>query len=133
MGNPQFEALKSQGQVVAVRILGQPDKVSKGEAVVRQWTPKERMMRSLKAFAIWFAIAALSIAIPILHFILVPLFLIVSFVMAAVVYAHASMVLGGAGTCPYCGAELEIVKKPDSWPLDDVCAKCSRHVAIEKA
>lgn len=124
--------LREQGQPAQVRILGKPDKRSSGEVFIRHWTPKERLLRSLKAFFIWLFIAILSIAIPILHFVLVPLFLLIAFVMSFIVYAHSSMILGGVGTCPFCGETLEIVKKPDRWPLDDICSKCSRHVVIEK-
>ena len=133
MADIDIEALRAQGQAIGVRIIGKPDRRSSGEVVIRQWSPKERLARALRTFGIWFFIALLSVAIPILHFFLVPLFLLVAFAMTFIVYSHSSMVLGGAGNCPYCGEALEIVKKPDRWPLDDVCAKCSRHVVIEKA
>ena len=127
-----IEALRSQGQSTAVSIFGKPDKHSSGEVFIQQWTPQQRLLRALKAFFIWFFIALVSLFIPILHFILVPLFLLAAFVMGFIVYAHSSMVLGGTGSCPFCGAAMEILKKPNQWPLDDICDKCSRHVVIEK-
>lgn len=44
-----------------------------------EYSYKERLTRSLKTFFIWFGITIVSVLIPVLHFIVVPLFLILSF------------------------------------------------------
>lgn len=122
-----------EGDPIPVLILGKPDKVSHGEVRMRTWAPRDRAIRAAKTLAIWLGITFLSVAIPLLHFVLVPLFFLIGVILAAVAYSQRSAVLGGKGTCPFCGADLEIVKNRDRWPLDDVCSNCSRHVTIEKA
>ncbi|MBN8550439.1 MAG: hypothetical protein J0M12_14085 [Deltaproteobacteria bacterium] len=133
MNTSAGEAPSAQAPVTNVRILGKPDKESSGTVHIKHWTPQERLLRALKTFAIWFFIALLSVFIPILHFVLVPLALLLAFIFSFMAYGQSSVVLGGSGSCPFCSARLDIVRKPDRWPLDDICSSCSRHVRIEKA
>lgn len=50
-------------------------------------TPSERLKISFKKFAFMLALAIASVFIPVLHFFLVPLFLILSFVLGFKAYA----------------------------------------------
>lgn len=98
----------------------------------RTWTPNQRRIRAIKTFALWWGLALVSLFIPILHFVLVPLFLLIGLIAPPFVFASKTVILGGNGTCPFCGKSFEIFKCKDEWPLHDVCAECQRHVRIEK-
>jgi hypothetical protein len=126
------DSIKTMGKRVPVRLTGKPNHIATGEVYVRAWSSSDRTKRAIKTFCVWLAVAVLSVAVPILHFFLVPLFFVLAVIMAGVTYAQTSVVLGGEGTCPFCGAKLDIVKKSNRWPLDEVCDRCKRHVSVEK-
>lgn len=117
---------------IPVLLLGKPDKRSEGRVRIQRWSTAQRTSRAGKTFLIWFAVALLSVAIPLLHFFLVPLFLLIAVVLSAFAYAQESAVLGGEAICPFCGKPFPIAKTRDRWPLDDICTQCSRHVSIVK-
>ncbi len=99
---------------------------------VQMWGLPQRRLRCLRTLGIWWGLALVSIAVPILHFILVPLFLLIGLVAAPVAMQRKSMVLGGKGRCPFCAEPFVIVAHPDRWPLRDICTACHRHVSIER-
>lgn len=108
-------------------------KTSAGEVSILTWTKRERTARAVKSLAGVWALAAFSILVPVLHFFLVPGFLLAGPLLATFLYRQHSTVSGGNGTCPACGKPFEIVKARDEWPLRDICNACHEHVRIEKA
>lgn len=70
------------------------------------YTAQERAMRSLKVFFMFFGAAIFSIAIPVLHFFLVPAFLIAAFVMAYIKYKDVGSIDLSNFTCPLCQKNL---------------------------
>ena len=117
---------------MSVKILSDAGKESKGEVFVQAFPPRERLFRALKFLGLGWGAAVVAVFIPLLHFVLVPLFLILGPVAAVWAYGQASVVLGGLGLCPNCGASLPIERGPDRWPLDDLCTQCRERVKIEK-
>jgi hypothetical protein len=105
-------------------------KTSSGKVTIQRWSKKERFRRAAKFLAGAWALAVLSILLPIAHFFLVPAFFLAGPIGAYFVFKHESAVSGGHGICPGCGASFDIVKSPDRWPLEDVCSKCRTHVSI---
>ena len=99
---------------------------------LERWSPRQRKIRGLKSLGLWWGLAVLSVAIPILHFLLVPLFFALGLVLPFVAMRRQSIVLGGKGTCPYCSKPFTIARQPDRWPLQDICTACNRHVTIFK-
>jgi len=102
------------------------------EVYVRHWTQKEKALRTIKSFTVWLMIAIISVFIPILHFILVPIFLLACLIFTFSAYSKSSIVVGGLGTCPYCNKPFDVASADNRWPLSDVCSSCHRHVQIEK-
>lgn len=79
-------------------------------------TPPQRMQLALKKFGIFFGLGIISVFIPVLHFFLVPLFLLLSIVVSIKTY----------------GKEFHLVlKKPEG------CLECSKplkeDVALDEA
>ena len=107
------------------------DKSTSGVVSVCRWTDSQRKWRGIKTLLIVWGLALLTLFIPILHFILVPILLLAGPIAASVSYAQRSLVLGGEGLCPNCNAKFPIAKAREAWPLDDICTKCNRHVKIE--
>lgn len=106
---------------------------SAGIAYIRSWSPKQRIIRALLTLLAVWIVAALAVLIPILHFILVPLLLLLGPIIASIVYTKKSAVIGGDGVCPACKEKFEVASSRDSWPLSDICSHCSERVKISKS
>jgi hypothetical protein len=129
---------KIRGRATSVRVTTAGDKHGDGEVYVQSWDAPARTKRALKWLAILWALAAFSAIFPLVHFVLVPGLLVAGPIAAFLILQQESVVLGGHGKCPACGAPLEIVRgnyfKPmDRWPLNDTCANCREDVLVEKA
>ncbi len=122
---------RSKGQSYNAKILGK-DKSCPAEIFIKSWTPTQLKFRAIKSLCTWWGLALLSILIPIAHFFLVPMFLLLGLVFPFITYGKSSVILGGLGTCPYCDKPFEIAQAPNRWPMNDICSDCSRHVKIEK-
>jgi len=104
----------------------------KGNVSVESWEKPERLRRAIKTLGLGWGLAFISIFLPGAHFFLVPGFFVGGPVAAYLVSRQRSVVLGGEGICPNCGAKLIIVRGPVQWPLEDVCTQCQNHVRIEE-
>lgn len=106
---------------------------SKGEILIQFWNKKERTKRALKFGGMCWGFAIVCVFIPLLHFILVPGFLIAGPIVAFVVLSRESAILGGKGLCPYCNAALPIARAPYRFPISDLCTQCQSSLKIEPA
>ena len=104
---------------------------SNGQVDVIRWDQRQRMHRALKWGGGCFGLAVVSIALPIVHFFLVPGFLLATPFIAAFIHQQASMVQGGEFTCPYCQKMSAVAKGKELWPLTDQCGHCSKTVRME--
>lgn len=105
--------------------------VSTGIVQIQNWTQRERSMRALKFGAMTFGFAVVSILIPLLHFFLVPSFLLATPIVAYLTYGVESTVLGGTGICPLCQKSFIIAKTTPKFPLNDICDVCKNSVKIK--
>ena len=92
----------------------------------------ERLKISLKKFALFFLIAMVSILIPVFHFVLVPLFLILSIIFAVKAYSTQYILkIQGACHCVECQQPMKT-----EFFLDDNlrlgCDKCFAKYLVEK-
>jgi hypothetical protein len=127
----KLEALEEELPPVSVRLFSGTD-AADGIVFIRSFTQGQMRLRGLRVLTIFWAIAAVTIFIPILHFILVPGFLIGGIVASAAARRQKSIVAGGKGSCPKCGVGFLLVKSADRWPLGEVCPKCGAQIRIEK-
>lgn len=71
-------------------------------------TSKERLKIAAKKFLLFFALAVVSIFVPVLHFVLVPTFLLIAVIMGIREYSIKYKLENGNGTkCPGCTAPLK--------------------------
>lgn len=126
------EKLAERGAKQLVTLVTSAGLSSSGQVFIQHWSPKQQLWRAAKTLLLLWGIAALTVLIPIAHFVLVPLFLVAGPVAASIVYKQHATVLGGSGVCPKCNREFEIVAAKDRWPLKDLCSACYQQVTILK-
>ncbi len=101
------------------------DRSSEGQVIRRDFSGSERILRALKVGGILFGAAVLTVFVPVLHFVLVPLFLILSLVFGITTWLAKGEVISGEVNCPSCGAKNVLRKAPESWPKQERCSGCS--------
>lgn len=94
---------------------------------------KARMQRSLKTAATCLLIAGGSLCIPIAHFILVPLTLLISPFIIYKVHSQSTKIIRSQLACPKCHKPLAVLSLQERYPLFENCAECHREIRIEQA
>lgn len=103
-----------------------------GEVRVVHWPKSQRRKRAFRLAGIFFVLGVVSLAIPGLHFILTPAFLLATPVVFFLQLGKDSEIEGGEGTCPGCSAPIQVMKEPVRWPLTQNCSQCSRQLYLNK-
>ncbi len=91
----------------------------------------ERFRKAMKTFAIVFAIALISILVPVFHFVLVPLFLIASIILAVRQYNKVYEFDLKGVQCPQCKDDLKegLLTTKES-KLSVYCFTCRRNLSV---
>ncbi|RMH52453.1 MAG: hypothetical protein D6682_01915 [Zetaproteobacteria bacterium] len=108
----------------------------RSEAVMRlyRFGEAERRMRAIRTLLLFWLIAAVSVLIPIAHFILVPGFLIGGVVAARRVWHRAAEGVDVSGGCPACGREITIdLEKQADLPQWHDCPHCGDPLELAAA
>ena len=113
-----------------IRILGN-DVESSATISVKHFSFGMRVFRAIRVGILLLIVTLLMILIPILHFVLVPVGLIFTFIFFSATYKVKSIILGGQGDCPYCNGKLSIHKRSMAFPFEDICDQCGRQVKID--
>ncbi len=124
--------LQDQRTTRAVTVRAESGRSSPGSVEIQQWNKKSRIVRSLIFFFTALILSLVSVLIPLLHFILVPGFLLAAPLGAWITFREESRILGGMSTCPDCNQPLPIVATSDRWPLHELCTQCQRTLWVEK-
>ena len=103
---------------------------AQGMLKVVEWTARERFKNSVKTFGTFFALTCFAVIMPVIHYILVPVLMITTFVMALEKYSQLRFIEGGTGSCPKCGESIELEKSKYKERLTDSCAKCHEDVEV---
>src|SRR5688572_19190049 len=82
------------------------EKAGPGILRVHVWSPAERRKRALKVLGICWGAALVSVIMPLVHFVLVPGFLVLGPVAAFFVFAQEAQIQGCESSCPSCGQPL---------------------------
>ncbi len=98
------------------------------------WTDEEKKTRAWRTLAIGWGIAIFTIFLPLVHFILVPLFLIGAPIVAGKMKKQEGQIEGVEGSCPFCGERLDCTLKINLlFPLRVPCQKCFEVVSMERS
>ncbi len=92
---------------------------------------RTKILRSVKAFGLFFLLAMFSVLIPVLHFFLVPIFLIISIYRGYTVYIQNYSVDLTNLACPKCHNKLkDSVCHYKESPLRLFCYKCQSSLRV---
>jgi hypothetical protein len=117
----------SDEQPVQLRLSAEGKEGSASLSVIR-FTKGERGKRAVKALALCWIAAIAAIAIPVLHFILVPLLILAGPLAAYVVYRQEAVIPRATLICPKCAAEVPLSRTAPNWPIFAHCGSCSSFV-----
>jgi hypothetical protein len=108
------------------------EKCARPSATLSELGASDRLKLSSRKFALFFALAVVSIFIPVLHFILVPLFFLLSIVFGIKAYStRYRLKLDGANGCLQCGQSLKNEFLMDE-SLRLKCERCFADYHVEK-
>jgi hypothetical protein len=108
------------------------ERITEGVLEIHRFNPSERMMNAIKKLVLWWLIAIFSVLIPVMHFVLVPLFFFLGIFLSYRSYKSTGRVLAGTLKCPHCQAEIQIKPNELHWPLSEICQSCARVVRISE-
>lgn len=106
---------------------------SEGFALRRDFTTDEKVKRAGKALGILWLVAFFTVFIPILHFVLVPLFFLGGIGFAVVTYMEKGLLLSGEIPCPNCKKPVTLPEETESWPNARRCPSCHTDLIIDVA
>lgn len=94
-------------------------------------TSGERMARAGKMLGICWGLGLLAVLIPVAHFVLVPLLLILGPILAFRKYQLTEVAEKIEGVCPECQAEVTIEMEPtDRLPKRTYCPACNKPLQL---
>jgi hypothetical protein len=121
-----------ESQETKLKLICEADgQITEGFAIRRPFTTQERMMRAGKIFGILFVIGLGTIVVPILHFILPPLFLLAACIFGTTTWMEDAEVLSGEIACPNCKHVMVFPREAEEWPKIQRCGGCSYLLTIK--
>jgi hypothetical protein len=112
------------------------DNFGKGHNLKNQATLipyNDRVKRGLKAFGLNFFAAIISVFVPVLHFFLVPLFLILAFYQGFAKYKQTRSLNLNLESCPICTRNLDSgLGYLDGDMLRTICSSCGTKLVISE-
>ncbi len=112
---------------VAVTLTAQGKEPSRGEARILELDAAARGKRALRGAGICVGIGVGSLAIPIVHFVLPWLMMIIA------VAGQGAELQAAEGPCPACGATVTLPSQALEWPIEWNCESCRKRLVIEQA
>ncbi|MCL4315261.1 MAG: hypothetical protein M1527_00010 [Gammaproteobacteria bacterium] len=107
---------------------------SSGAMLSTVYSPRERTLRALKAWAICWMLALLSLPIIGLHWFLVPGFSVAGVVLGVQRYRMREASRELNGRCVLCGKEFSLALEPNERaPLWKYCPHCQAALCVEAA
>ncbi len=120
-----------QSRADAIGIRSDAHGLKPGQLHSKVYGPGERASRALVALGGCWALAGVTLFIPIAHFFLVPLFAIAGPVVAFNRYRAEVAAERVTGTCPECGQSITIELEPsDKLPKWSHCPECGKSVQL---
>lgn len=96
--------------------------------------PAERLHRALKIWGAFMGAALFSVFIPVLHFVLVPVFTLIAFISGFRRYKEVSFVDLGTMKCPKCQRDLkqkQVFQTSDDPTSKIYCYECRTGMRLE--
>ncbi|MFI5345739.1 MAG: hypothetical protein ACHQ51_05125 [Elusimicrobiota bacterium] len=101
-----------------------------GAAQIRLLRTSERLRNMLPKLGIFWGIALFCVLLPLIHFVLVPLFLCLGIYFSAKTAAVRGLIVSGSVPCPGCKKPNVLKPRPAQWPIAEVCTNCRRDLEL---
>jgi hypothetical protein len=108
------------------------DVTTRGFVMRRDIRRGERLSRAGKIFGMFFLAALLTVFIPLLHFVLPPLALLIGGALAIVEYLSVGEVVAGEIECPNCKRKIVFQRQAEEWPRTQRCEGCAFSLKFER-
>lgn len=116
---------------IPVSIKNNDGKITSGEMQTTLFNHGECVKRGLQRFGFFWLLAAITLFIPLAHFVLVPGFLIAGPVIAYLTYKATFQRDHITGTCPSCEEKITIkLEAKDELPKWTYCPNCKTPLHI---
>jgi hypothetical protein len=99
-------------------------KTTHGSIEIRDLTKSERVERGLKIGGALGAFGLLCVLVPVLHFVLPPIFILLGIVFGWSTYSTKTEVVSGRFDCPICLKPNELPKESMDFPKAFRCRQC---------
>lgn len=106
------------------------DHIEFGSADIRNYSPREVLLKSLKTLSLFWGLALLSVLLPVVHFVSVPLLFGLGIYMTLRTRKLRKEILSGAIACPNCRQPIEIKNAPLFDEHTEICQNCASVVRI---
>ncbi len=115
-------------------LVGYRNTPTMGRATVTRLDGATRTLRALKALGVCWALAGLSVFIPVAHLLLVPGFALLGIFLFVGRMRTGEIVTNMRAPCPDCGAQ-QVFEAGSGWELPKrvACSKCSRSLTAQEA
>lgn len=117
-------------QKTAIQATSNSDRIEYGTAEIHSFSPQAVLAKSLKMLALFWGIALLSVFLPVVHFVLVPLFFILGMVFAFRARKLRFEIVSGEVLCPNCKAQVTIKNASCAVDHKDICQSCASVIKI---
>ncbi len=124
--------MQAQEKMIKIIVAMDADKQSEAPARVRNFSSSERLMSGLKFLGMCWGIAILSILVPVLHFFLVPGFLLGGIIVFFIRYNRKDFIESMKIVCPNCQRDFEIANLSFNWPLRQACPQCQMILLLKQ-
>ena len=104
-----------------------------GEVFVEHFSSQERLGRGIVACVAGLLFSAVTLAIPLLHFVLFPIGVLLTIGIAWSKFEARGNIVGGHGDCPVCGASVTFAKRNLHFPFLERCDSCSRDISVRES
>lgn len=116
-----------------ITLRGTSGQSSMGRVDIKALGIRARSWRAIVRGAGGVIVTTFLALIPALHFVLVPIGLVLTALMVLSAFRSRTQLLGGSGPCPYCNHTLTIFPRRATFPFHDVCEQCRRQVTVESS
>ena len=105
---------------------------TQGSVHIQRFTGLQRVKSAIIVGLLGLLATIVMVAIPLLHFILVPFGLIVTFLLVNNALSDTEKIIGGTASCPYCNHTINFVKRRAKYPFLERCTECSRESSVKQ-
>jgi len=118
-------------EITRIQLRDNDGKTADGKLYGIRYDPGDRIQRALLRLVLLWALAGVSLFIPLAHFVLVPGFLVAGPVVAILAYRSSQARDRAEGKCPVCGEEITIkLEARDEIPKWIYCPACNTALQI---